>query len=49
MTLDDWQSYYRRHRQPGRYATVLAVTGTPDWAAVDDRQPAPSPKRRSGR
>lgn len=34
MTLHDWQSYSTATGNPGAYATVLAVTGTPDWAGI---------------
>ena len=34
MTLADWQAYSAATGNPGAYATVLAVTGTPDWAAA---------------
>lgn len=36
MTLADWQSYAAMTGSADAYATVLAVTGTPDWAAADD-------------
>ena len=35
MTLHDWQAYSAVTGSPGAYATVLAVTGSPDWAAAD--------------
>jgi putative ABC transport system permease protein len=35
MTLEDWQAYSAGTGNPDAYATVLAVTGTPDWAAGD--------------
>lgn len=35
MTLHDWQSYAAATGNPDSYATVLAVTGTPDWATAD--------------
>ena len=34
MTLHDWQSYSTSTGNPDAYATVLAVTGDPDWAAA---------------
>lgn len=33
MTLHDWQSYSAATGNPGAYATVLTVTGSPDWTA----------------
>ena len=36
MTLNDWQAYSAMTGNPDSYATVLAVTGAPDWDAVDD-------------
>ncbi|MDI1290960.1 MAG: ABC transporter permease [bacterium] len=35
MTLHDWQEYSAATGSPGTYATVLAVTGNPDWSAAD--------------
>jgi len=35
MTLHDWQVYSASTGNPGTHATVLAVTGDPDWAAAD--------------
>lgn len=35
MTLHDWQAYSAATGNPDAYATVLAVTGSPDWAAAD--------------
>lgn len=35
MTLHDWQAYSGVTGKPGTYATVLAVTGNPDWSAAD--------------
>ena len=35
MTLTDWQAYSAATGNPDAYATVLAVTGGPDWAAAD--------------
>jgi putative ABC transport system permease protein len=35
MTLHDWQAYSAATGTPDAYATVLAVTGTPDWDAAD--------------
>jgi len=35
MTLNDWQAYSAATGNPDVYATVLAVTGTPDWDAAD--------------
>ncbi len=35
MTLSDWQGYAAATGAPDAYATVLAVTGTPDWDAAD--------------
>lgn len=35
MTLQDWQAYSAATGNPGAYATVLSVTGTPDWDAAD--------------
>ncbi len=34
MTLDDWQTFARATGSPEAYATVLAVSGDPDWLAV---------------
>ncbi|TFC93019.1 MULTISPECIES: ABC transporter permease [Cryobacterium] len=35
MTLHDWQAYSAATGNPDAYATVLAVTGSPDWVAAD--------------
>jgi putative ABC transport system permease protein len=35
MTLHDWQAYSAATGNPGAYATVLAVTGSPDWDSAD--------------
>jgi len=35
MTLHDWQAYASATGDAGAYATVLAVSGSPDWAAAD--------------
>ena len=35
MTLSDWQAYSAATGNPDAYATVLAVTGSPDWETVD--------------
>ena len=35
MTLRDWQDHSAATGHPDAYATVLAVTGTPDWDAAD--------------
>ncbi|MET0977118.1 MAG: FtsX-like permease family protein [Leifsonia sp.] len=35
MSLHDWQAYSAATGNPDAYATVLAVTGDPDWAAAD--------------
>lgn len=35
MTLHDWQAYSAATGNPDAYATVLTVTGTPDWDAAD--------------
>lgn len=35
MTLDDWRAYSAATGSPDAFATVLAVTGTPDWAATN--------------
>jgi len=35
MTLDDWQASSAATGSPDAYATVLAVTGTPDWDSAD--------------
>jgi len=34
LTLDDWQAYSAATGSPDAYATVLAVSGNPDWDAV---------------
>lgn len=36
MTLNDWQAYSAATGNPDAYATVLAVTGSPDWDAADE-------------
>lgn len=38
MTLHDWQSYSAATGNADAYATVLTVTGDPDWAAADGTQ-----------
>lgn len=38
MTLDDWQRYSAATGNPDAYATVLAVSGAPDWDAADTAQ-----------
>ncbi|MEO6200982.1 MAG: hypothetical protein ABIX44_07455 [Cryobacterium sp.] len=35
MTLHDWQRYSAATGSPDAYATVLAITGNPDWAGTD--------------
>ena len=35
MTLHDWQAYSAATGNPDTYATVLAVSGDPDWAGAD--------------
>ncbi|GMM95615.1 MULTISPECIES: FtsX-like permease family protein [unclassified Microbacterium] len=35
MTLTDWQAYSAATGNPDAYATVLAVSGSPDWDAAD--------------
>ncbi|TBN57256.1 ABC transporter permease [Glaciihabitans arcticus] len=35
MTLHDWQAYSAATGNPDAFATVLAVTGSPDWDAAD--------------
>ncbi|GAA2069488.1 ABC transporter permease [Microbacterium hatanonis] len=35
MTLHDWEALSAVTGNPGAYATVMAVTGDPDWAAAD--------------
>ncbi|BDV31592.1 ABC transporter permease [Microbacterium terricola] len=35
MTLHDWQAYSAATGNPDTFATVLAVTGSPDWDAAD--------------
>ncbi|WP_223692068.1 FtsX-like permease family protein [Leifsonia poae] len=35
MTLHDWQAYSAATGNPGAYATVLSVSGTPVWSATD--------------
>ncbi|MGN7965275.1 ABC transporter permease [Microbacterium sp. 22179] len=37
MTLADWQAYAAATGDPDAFATVLAVTGSPDWDAADSR------------
>lgn len=37
MTLDDWHAYSAATGNPDAFATVLAVSGTPDWDAADSR------------
>lgn len=36
MTLDDWQAYSAATGNPDLFATILAVTGDPDAAAVNE-------------
>lgn len=36
MTLNDWQAYSAAMGSPDSFATVLAVTGSPDWAGVNE-------------
>lgn len=36
MTLEDWRAYSAATGNPDAFATVLAVTGEPDWAAIND-------------
>ncbi|WP_291050665.1 ABC transporter permease [Herbiconiux sp.] len=38
MLLADWQALAATTGTPGAFATVLAVTGAPDWAAADAAQ-----------
>lgn len=38
MTLHDWQAYSAATGNPDAYATVLAVTGSPDWDRADAAQ-----------
>lgn len=35
VTLGDWQAYSAATGNPGAYATTIAVTGAPDWEAVN--------------
>lgn len=35
ITLADWQAYAAASGNPGSFATILAVTGQPDWSSVD--------------
>lgn len=35
MTLQDWRTYSAATGNPDAYATVLAVSGSPDWDAAD--------------
>lgn len=35
ITLGDWQKFASATGNPDAFATVLAVSGTPDWAAAD--------------
>ncbi len=35
LTLHDWQAYSAATGNPNSYATVLAVTGNPDWSAAN--------------
>ncbi|MDO9484999.1 MAG: ABC transporter permease [Actinomycetota bacterium] len=35
MTLHDWQAYAAAAGSPDAFATVLAITGDPDWAVAD--------------
>lgn len=36
MTIDDWRAYSAATGSPDAFATVLAVKGTPDWAAANE-------------
>ena len=36
MTLHDWQAYSAATGHPETFATILSVTGNPDWAAVNE-------------
>jgi putative ABC transport system permease protein len=36
MTLHDWQAYSAATGHPNAFATILAVTGTPDWATANE-------------
>lgn len=38
MSLPDWQALAAPTGAPGAFATVLAVTGSPDWEAADGAQ-----------
>lgn len=35
MTLADWQAYAAATGNPDAYATILTVSGSPDWAAAE--------------
>ncbi|MDJ1372243.1 ABC transporter permease [Gulosibacter molinativorax] len=35
ITLEDWQAFASATGSPDAYATVLAVSGSPDWATTD--------------
>lgn len=35
LTLSDWRAYSAATGTPDAYATVLAVTGSPDWGSAD--------------
>lgn len=37
MALNDWQAYSKATGSPDAFATVLAVSGAPDWATATDR------------
>ncbi len=37
MTLHDWQAYSKATGNPDAYATVLAVSGDADWAAISQQ------------
>lgn len=37
MTLHDWQAYSAATGNPGAFATILAVSGDPDWSGVNGR------------
>jgi putative ABC transport system permease protein len=37
MTLHDWRAFSAATGNPGAFATVLAVSGNPDWSGVNGR------------
>lgn len=37
MTIDDWRAYSAATGSPDAFATVLAVTGAPDWSAANEK------------